>query len=397
MKLSDRAGALTPSITLAVSAKAKQMRANGEDVVGFGAGEPDFDTPDGIKDAAKKAIDEGFTKYTPASGILELRTAVADYYNKTYGLDYAAENVIVSVGGKDVCYTFMQALLNPGDEVLMPTPYWVSYPSMIHLAGGKMVLVETDDSTGFLASPQMLADKITDKTKLLILNSPSNPTGSAYTVKQLEEIADLVIEKDLFVMSDEIYDRIVYDNFKFVSFPAIKPGLAERTLIANGWSKTYSMTGWRAGFGVGPAQLIGGMIKIQSHSTSGTSSITQKAALEATLGDQSAIAVMGEAFARRRKMIVRRLNDMPGITCFNPQGAFYVFPNVSHYYGKSYNGKTIDGSVALCEYLLDAVKVAAVPGAAFGADDYIRLSYATDDETIAKGLDRIAQALGDMV
>ena len=364
MKLSDRAASLTPSITLAVSAKAKKMRAMGEDVIGFGAGEPDFDTPDPIKDAAKQAIDEGFTKYCPAAGILELREAVADYYALEHGLDYKGDNVIISVGGKDICYNMMQALLNPGDEVLVISPYWVSYPSMITLAGGKAVYVPTDETTGFLATPEMLQKYTTDKTRLLILNSPSNPTGGAYNREQLEQIAKFVIKNDLYVLSDEIYDRIIYEGFEFVSFPTVDSGLKERTLIANGWSKTFSMTGWRAGFGVGPAELVAGMINIQSHSTSGTSSITQKAALAASLGNQDELADMLGAFARRRELIIGRLNQIKGVQCFMPQGAFYAFPKVSDYYGKSFQGKKIVGSVDLCEFFLEDQKVAVVPGAA---------------------------------
>lgn len=396
MKLSNRASSLSPSITLAVSAKAKKLRAEGVDVIGFGAGEPDFDTPENIKRAAKDALNAGFTKYTPAAGILELREAVANYYVEEFSLPYKAENVIVSVGGKDVCYNMMQALLNPGDEVLLITPYWVSYVPMTTLAGGTPVFIETTDETGFLATPEMIEAKITDKTKLLVLNSPSNPTGSAYNKAQLKEIAQVVIDHDIFVMSDEIYDRIVYEDFEFHSFPSIDERLLERTLIANGWSKTYSMTGWRAGFGVGPAELVGGMIKIQSHSTSGTSAITQKAALEATTGDQDDLVDMLGAFARRREMIVKRLNGMEGVECFNPQGAFYVFPKVNSYYGKSIKGKVIEGSVALCEYLLDEEKIAIVPGAAFGADAYIRLSYATDDDSIAEGLNRLEKGLAKL-
>lgn len=397
MKLSNRSSSLSPSITLAVSAKAKKLRAEGVDVIGFGAGEPDFDTPENIKNAAKEAIDSGFTKYTPAAGILELREAVANYYKEEFSLPYKAQNVIVSVGGKDVCYTLMQALLDPGDEVLLIAPYWVSYVPMTTLAGAKPVIVETTDRTGFLATPEMIKEKITDKTKLLVLNSPSNPTGAAYTRDQLKDLAQVVIENDIFVLSDEIYGRIVYEDFKFHSFPSIDEKLLERTLIADGWSKTYSMTGWRAGYGVGPEELVSGMIKIQSHSTSGTSSITQKAALEALTGDQDDLVDMLGAFARRREMIVERLNEMEGVECFNPQGAFYVFPKVSQYYGKTANGKVIEGSVALCEYLLDEEKIAIVPGAAFGADDYIRLSYATDDESIEEGLNRLEKGLTKLV
>ena len=396
MKLSHRASSLSPSMTLAISAKAKQLKAQGVDVIGLGAGEPDFDTPDNIKDAAKKAIDDGFTKYTPAPGIPELRTAVADYYVEEFGLPYEMDNVIVSVGGKDICYTLLQALINPGDEVLILTPYWVSYPAMTTLAGGVPVYVETTDATGFIATAAAIEEKITDKTKLLILNSPSNPTGAAYTREQLAEIAELVIAKDLFVLSDEIYGRIVYDNFEFVPFPAIDERLLERTLIADGWSKTFSMTGWRAGYGVGPIDVIKGMTKIQSHSTSGTSSITQKAALQASTVVQDDLVDMLGAFDRRRRMILKRLNAIEGVDCFTPQGAFYAFPKVSHYYGKTWQGKTIDGSLALCDYLLDEAKVAIVPGVAFGADDYIRLSYATDDHSISKALDRIEKALASL-
>ena len=387
---------LSPSMTLTISAKAKSLRAQGVDVIGLGAGEPDFDTPDNIKEAAIKAINEGFTKYTPAPGIPELREAIAAYYRNEFKLPYKMENTIVSVGGKDVCYTALQALLDPGDEVLILAPYWVSYPSMTTLAGGVPVYVETTDATGFCATPEMIEAKITDRTKLLILNSPSNPTGSAYTRDQLAAIAKLVIEKDLYVLSDEIYGRIVYDGFEFVSFPALNEALLDRVLIADGCSKTFSMTGWRMGYGVGPLDWIKAMSKIQSHSTSGTSSITQKAALQALTVEQDELTDMLGAFARRREMIVNRLKRIEGVECFNPLGAFYAFPRVSSYYGKSFEGKTIDGSLALCDYLLDGAKVAVVPGVAFGADDFIRLSYATDDASIREALDRIEKALAQL-
>ena len=397
MKLSKRVSALTPSITLAISAKAKKLRSEGVDVIGFGAGEPDFDTPENIKNAAKQALDTGFTKYVPAAGVLDLRTEVAKMYRERYGLDYAAENVIISVGGKGVLYSLMQALIEDGDEVLITTPYWVSYPPMVTLAGGVPVYVETDETTGFTASPEKIAEKITDRTKMLILNSPSNPTGAAYSREQLMAIAELVIEKDIFVCSDEIYDHILYDGFEFVSFPTLDPRLADRCLIANGLAKTYSMTGWRVGYGVGPKEVIGAMTRLQSHANSGTASFAQSGALEALRGDQSTLDVMLSAFAKRRRIIVDRLNGMEGVTCFEPQGAFYVFPKVSSYYGKSFGDKVIDGSLALSDYLLDEAKVAVVPGIGFGADDFIRLSYATDEESIVKGLDRIETALKKLV
>lgn len=397
MKLSSRAANLTPSITLAISAKAKKMRAEGIDVIGLSAGEPDFDTPDAIKNAAIKALDNGFTKYTPAAGTLELRKAIAEYYKQEYGLPYDFENILVSVGGKGVCYTFMQAVLDPGDEVLIISPYWVSYPSMVELAGGIPVYVETTDATGFLADAKMIEEKITDKTKLLILNSPSNPTGAAYDEKLLAEIAELVIEKDLLVMSDEIYDRIVYDGFEFVPFPKVNEKLLDRCLIANGVSKTYSMTGWRLGWGAGPKEIIQGMTRIQSHANSGTCSFVQSGALEAITGDQDDLSEMLGAFSRRRELILDALSKIKGIEVFNPQGAFYVFPKVCSFFGKSFNGKTIDGSMAMADFLLDEAKVAVVPGVGFGADDYIRLSYATDDDSIIEGVKRIAKALDQLV
>jgi aspartate aminotransferase len=393
MKVSKRAENLSPSMTLAISAKAKQLRAEGVDVIGFGAGEPDFDTPEPIKDAAIESLKSGFTKYVPAAGVLELREAIAEYYREEFGLPYKATNAIVSVGGKGVLYGLMQALLDPGDEALLLTPYWVSYPPMVELAGGVPVYVETTDATGFLATADAIQAKITPKTKLLILNSPSNPTGSAYNREQLAEIAEVVIENDLFVVSDEIYGRIVYEDFEFVPFPAIDERLIDRCLIADGMSKTYSMTGWRLGYGVGPESIIKAMTKIQSHATSGTCSFVQKGGLAGLTGNQDDVSDMLGAFSRRRDMILARLAKIDGVECFSPQGAFYVFPRVSAYYGKQFEGKVIDGSLALADYLLDTAKVAIVPGVAFGADDYIRLSYATDDDSINEGLDRIENAL----
>jgi aspartate aminotransferase len=391
--LSSRAKSLKPSPTLAINAKAKSMQAQGIHVISFGAGEPDFDTPVNIKQAAKKAIDDGFTKYTPVGGIDELKDAVIKKFQRDSGLTYKRSEIIVSCGGKHSFYNLAQAIFDQGDEVIIPAPYWVSYPPMVALANATPVIVETNEKHEFKITPQGLKKAITPKTKALIINSPSNPTGSAYTKSELEKIAEIAISKNFFVISDEIYEKIVYDDFRFVSIASLSDEMKKRTIIVHGVAKTYAMTGWRIGYTAGSDDIISAMSNIQSQSTSNATSIAQKASVEALIGPQNEVEKMVSAFGQRRNYIVDRLNKLPGVSCYKPVGAFYVFPNFSSYYGKSYQSKKIENSTALADYFLDVAKVAVVPGAEFGADPFERLSYATSMEDIKEGLNRIEEAL----
>jgi aspartate aminotransferase len=391
--LSDRAKSLRPSPTLAINAKAKSMQAQGIHVISFGAGEPDFDTPLNIKQAAKKAIDDGFTKYTPVGGIDELKDAIIKKFQRDNGLTYKRSEILVSCGGKHSFYNLAQAIFDRGDEVIVPAPYWVSYPPMVALANATPVIVETNEKNEFKITPQELKKAITPKTKALIINSPSNPTGSAYTKSELEKIAEIATAKNFSVISDEIYEKIVYDGFQFVSIASLGDEMKKRTIIVHGVAKTYAMTGWRIGYTAASDDIISAMNNIQSQSTSNPTSIAQKASVEALAGPQDEVGKMVGAFAQRRNYIVDRLNKIPGVSCYKPAGAFYVFPNFSSYYGKSYQGKKIENSSALADYFLDVAKVAVVPGVEFGADPFERLSYATSMEDIKEGLNRIEEAL----
>ena len=375
--LSNRAKNIAPSVTLAITAKAKQMKKEGIDVVGFGAGEPDFDTPDNIKEAAKKAIDEGFTKYTPVPGIPELREAVAKKFQKENNLAYAPDQIIVSNGGKHTLYNIMLAILDKGDEVIIPVPYWVSYEEQVKLAEGKAVFCNTDN---FKIKADLIAEKVTPKTKLLILNSPNNPSGAVCDNNELKKIADLAVEKNFYVVSDEVYEKLIYDGNEHVSIASLNNEIYKRTITVNAVSKTYSMTGWRIGYCAGPADLIKGMSNVQSHTTSNPCSIAQKAALEALNGPQEKAAEMIKAFDERREFMFKRLNEIKGIKCSKPEGAFYCFPDIS--------GTGLK-SMEFTEKLLEQEKVAVVPGKDFGNDNCVRLSYATSMENIKKGLDRI--------
>jgi aspartate aminotransferase len=395
--LSNRAKSLKPSPTLAINAKAKSMLAQGIHVISFGAGEPDFDTPDNIKKAAKKAIDEGFTKYTPVGGIDELKDAIIKKFQRDNKLTYKRSEILVSCGGKHSFYNLAQAIFDQGDEVIVPAPYWVSYPPMVALANATPVIIETTEKNGFKITPEELKKAITMKTKALILNSPSNPTGSAYTKKELEKIAEIALSKNIFVISDEIYEKIVYDGFEFTSIASLSEEMKEKTIIVHGVAKTYAMTGWRIGYTAGSEEIISAMNNIQSQSTSNPTSISQKASVEALIGPQDEVARMVDAFAQRRNYIVGRLNEFPGVSCYKPVGAFYVFPNFSSYYGKSYQGKKIENSTVLADYFLDVAKVAVVPGVEFGADPFERLSYATSMEDIKEGLNRIEEALMKLI
>ncbi len=395
--LSNRAKSLKPSPTLAINAKAKSMQAQGIHVISFGAGEPDFDTPENIKQAAKKALDEGFTKYTPVGGIDELKDAIIKKFQRDSGLSYKRSEVLVSCGGKHSFYNLAQAIFDQGDEVIVPAPYWVSYPPMVSLAGGSPVIAETTEKNEFKITPRDLKKTITPKTKALIINSPSNPTGSAYTKKELEKIAEIAISKNFFVISDEIYEKIVYDGFEFTSIASLGEEMKTRTIIVHGVAKTYAMTGWRIGYTAGSEEIISAMNNIQSQSTSNPTSIAQKASVEALIGPQDEVRKMVNAFGQRRNYIVDRLNKITGVSCYKPMGAFYVFPNFSSYYGKSYQGKKIENSTHLADYFLDVAKVAVVPGVEFGADPFERLSFATSMENIKGGLDRIEEALKKLV
>ena len=391
--LSDRAKSLRPSPTLAINAKAKSMQAQGIQVISFGAGEPDFDTPENIKRAAKKAIDEGFTKYTPVGGIDDLKDAIIKKFQRDSGLSYKRSEILVSCGGKHSFYNLAQAIFDQGDEVIVPAPYWVSYPPMVSLAGGSPVIVETTEKNEFKITPEDLKKALTPKTKALIINSPSNPTGSAYAKKELERIAEIAISKTFFVISDEIYEKIVYDGFQFISIASLSEEMKKKTIIVHGVAKTYAMTGWRIGYTAGSEEVISAMNNIQSQSTSNPTSIAQKASVEALAGPQDEVGKMVSAFAQRRNYIVDRLNKIPGVSCYKPAGAFYVFPNFSSYYGKSYESKKIENSTHLADFFLDVARVAVVPGVEFGADPFERLSYATSMEDIQEGLNRIEEAL----
>ncbi len=391
--LSSRAKGLKPSPTLAINAKAKAMQAQGIHVISFGAGEPDFDTPENIKRAAVKAIDEGFTKYTPVGGIDELKDAIIQKFQRDNQLTYKRSQILVSCGGKHSFYNLAQALFDQGDEVIIPAPYWVSYPPMVELAEATPVIVKTKEENGFRLTPEDLKKAITPKTKALILNSPSNPTGGVYYKEDLERIAEIVLSKNLFVISDEIYEKIVYDEFKFVSIASLGEEIKNRTIIVHGVAKTYAMTGWRIGYTAGPEEIISAMNNIQSQSTSNPTSIAQKASVEALLGPQEDVGKMVKAFSERRNYIIDRLNRIKGVTCFKPLGAFYAFPNFSSYYGKSYQGRKISNSTELADYFLEVAKVAVVPGIEFGDDAFERLSFATSMENIKEGVDRIEEAL----
>ena len=379
-KISRRAASLAPSLTLAIDSKAKQMKAEGLDVVGFGAGEPDFDTPQHIKDAAIKALNEGFTKYTPSSGIPELRQAIADKFKRENGLVYKPSQVIVSNGGKHSCYNVILATSEEGDEVIIPAPYWLSYPEMVKLAGATPVILPTTDRTEFKVTPAQLRAAITSRTRLFILNTPSNPTGSVYTPDEIKALGDICVEKGVLIMSDEIYEHLLYDGAVHKSVASFGPAYYDHTIVVHGFAKAWSMTGWRLGFLAAPEPIAKAVDAVQSHSTSNPTSFAQKGGVAALNGSQEHLKGWLAEYSRRRTYAWKKLNSIPGVSCVNSRGAFYLFPNISRFGLKSTD---------FCARLLEAEKVAAVPGVAFGADDYIRLSYATSMENIEKGLERI--------
>ena len=394
--LSQRARQLKPSPTLAIAAKEKELKAQGIDIVGFGAGEPDFDTPDHIKQAAIKAINDNFTRYTPASGIDLLKDAVIGKFKRDNDLVYKRDEVLISCGGKHSLYNLFQALFQQGDEVIVPAPYWVSYPPMIELAGGRPIIVETAEKDNYQITTQMLKKVMTKKTKGIILNYPSNPVGSVYSKENLEAIGRLAEEHDFYIISDEIYEKLAYDDYAHVSIASIGPSFKERTIICHGVSKTYAMTGWRIGFAAGPAPIIKAMGNIQSQSTSNPASISQMAAAAALNGPQDNIAFMLDAFKKRRDFLVQELRSVPGVTCYNPKGAFYVFPNFNNVLGKKYKGTLIDSSSTLATMLLEGFHTAVVPGIEFGKEGYLRLSFATSMEIIQKGIERIKHAVASL-
>ncbi|MFM7101023.1 MAG: pyridoxal phosphate-dependent aminotransferase [Verrucomicrobiota bacterium] len=378
--IARRAAALSPSLTLAIDSKAKQMKAEGHDVVGFGAGEPDFDTPAHIKEAAAAALAAGFTKYTASSGIPELRQAIADKFRRENGLAYEPSQIIVSNGGKHSCYNVILATCQEGDEVLIPAPYWLSYPEMVKLAGATPVILPTSDATEFKVTPEQLRAAVTPRSRLFILNSPSNPTGTVYTPEEIRALGDVCVEKGLLIMSDEIYEHLLYDGAVHRSVASFSPAHFQQTIIVHGFAKAWSMTGWRLGFLAAPGPIARAIDAIQSHSTSNPCSFAQKGGVAALTGPQDHLPRWLAEYARRRTHAWEALNRMPGIRCVNSKGAFYLFPNIRD---------TGLRSGEFCARLLEQEKVAAVPGIAFGADDYIRLSYATSLAHIEKGLERM--------
>ncbi|MFH1007383.1 MAG: pyridoxal phosphate-dependent aminotransferase [Candidatus Latescibacterota bacterium] len=393
--LSKNIQRVAPSATIAISTQAKAMKARGIDVIALSAGEPDFDTPQHIKDAAIRAICEGATKYTPAVGTPELRKAICDKFQKDNGLTYEPSQIVVGCGGKHVIFEALQALLDEGDEVIIPAPYWVSYPEQAKLLGAQPVIVQPS-SDSLKITAEELRQAITGKTKLFILNSPSNPSGAVYEKEELLALADVILHTGIIVLSDEIYEKILYDGAIHHAIAGIKPGMMAQTITVNGVSKAYSMTGWRIGYAAGPKEIMAAMGKIQSQQTSNPCSISQAASVAALSGPQESTGEMLEAFQARRNAIVDRLNHIEGISCQTPAGAFYVFPNVSAHYGLCYGDRKIEGSVDLCTFLLEEMHVACVPGAAFGMDAYIRLSYATSMEQIERAMDRIEEGISKL-
>ena len=400
MVLADRMKTLAPSSTLAVQARAKELRARGIDVISFGAGEPDFDTPERIKDAAVQAMRRGQTKYTEVGGVPELRAAVCAKLKRDNGLDYEPADIVASVGAKHTLFNLVVALVNPGDEVLVPSPYWVSYPEQARLLGGVPVEVPTSEATGFDLDPDRLAAAVTPRTKLIVLNSPNNPTGAVFSRPALEAVARLAVERRLWVVSDECYEALTFEG-RHLSIASFGPEVKARTIVVNTCSKAYAMTGWRIGYAAGPRALIRAMTDAQSQVTSNPSSIAQWAAVEALTGPQDEVAKMAGEFDRRRRLIIAGLNALPGIRCVMPKGAFYAFANVSGLFGKTWRkpdggGVSLASSLDVTAFLLEAARVAVVPGRDFGSDAHVRLSYATSDALISEGLARMADALATL-
>ena len=396
VKLAERVMKISPSLTLAIDAKAKQMKAEGIRVFNFGVGEPDFDTPEHIKQAAIDAINKGMTKYTPAAGTLELKQAVVDKFKRENGLNYDISQIVISCGAKHSLYNAFQVLVEDGDEVILPAPFWVSHLEQIKIAGAEPVIVMTEEKNGFKMTPEQLEKAITSKTKAVLLNSPCNPTGSVYTKEELEALAEVILKHNIIVISDEIYEKLIYDGLEHVSIASLSDELKERTVVINGVSKAYAMTGWRIGYAAAPVEIAKKMASLQSHATSNPTSIAQAASVAALNGDQKPVEDMKREFVKRRDYMLNRLLNIDGITCPKPGGAFYLFPNVSTYFGKAYKGKQINNATDLATLLLDKVQVAVVPGVAFGSDNFVRLSYATSIEVIAEAMDRIESVLAEI-
>ena len=393
VKLAARIHTIKPSPTLAITAKANALKAEGRDVIGFGAGEPDFDTPDHIKTAAIKAIQEGFTKYTPVDGICELKDAIISKLTRDNQLTYDRSEIVVSCGGKHTLYNLTQVLFEEDDEVIIPSPYWVSYLDMVLLSGAKPVILKTTEAQGFKIVPEQLKSAITRKTKAIIMNSPSNPTGAVYTAPELAALGEIIAGKEMLVISDDMYEKIIYDDRPFKNIASLSEELKNKTIVVNGVSKAYSMTGWRIGYAAGSEEIIKAVTKLQSQNTSNPTSISQWAAVEALNGSQESVPVMVQEFRRRRDVIVAMLNAIPGVTCALPDGAFYVFPDVSSLFGRSNGGQVISNSSDFAAYLLDRANVAVIPGVDFGHDNHVRLSYATSLKNIEEGLKRISSAV----
>lgn len=396
MLLSSRVMNISPSMTLSVDAKAKKMKNEGIDVVGFGAGEPDFTTPQHIIDAAIDALHKGFTRYTPASGTRELQEAICEKLKRENGLEYTPSQIVVSNGAKHSLFNIFQVILNPGDEVIIPSPYWVSYPELVKMAGGIPVYVETKQEDSFRINVTEVEKKITAKTRAFILNSPRNPTGSICSEDELRSLADLAIHYNLFVISDEIYEQLVYDGEKHISIASLSKEIKKRTILVNGMSKAFAMTGWRIGYTASEEHLAKLMGSYQSHSTSNPNSIAQYASIAALRGPKNFVLNMVREFEKRRDYMVNRIMSIPGLSCYKPEGAFYIMMNIAGVLGKSFEGRPVMNSLDFTEMLLESQKTAVVPGIAFGADEYVRLSYATSIETIKKGMDRIESFIKDL-
>lgn len=396
MILSSKGLDIKPSSTLEITAKAKQMKADGIDVVGFGAGEPDFDTPDHIKQAAIDAINEGFTKYTPASGILPLKQAICKKLEEDNNVKYQPSQIVVSNGAKHCLTNTFMAILNPGDEVIIPAPFWLSYVQMVKIADGVPIIVKASKENNYKVTVKDLEDALSEKTKAILINSPSNPTGMVYSEEELREIADFAVKNDLFVVSDEIYEKLIYGNEKHISIASFNEDIYNRTIIINGVSKSYSMTGWRIGYSAAPEAISKIMSNIQSHASSNPNSIAQKAAIAAISGDQQCVETMKVEFDKRRDYMFSRISEMPYISAIKPHGAFYVFVDLDEVLGKKYKGEVIKNASIFAKLLLDNEKVAAVPCTDFGFDTHFRLSYAISMENIQKGLDRIENFLNDL-
>jgi aspartate aminotransferase len=395
-KISARVNGLSNSVTLAIDAKAKAMIADGIDVVNFAAGEPDFDTPANVKEAAKKALDTGKTKYVASAGLPALRDAICEKLQRDNNLTYKPGQILVSVGAKHSLFNIIMTIVDRGDEVIIPSPYWVSYYDMVRAAEGEPVIVETTAEAGFKMTPEQLEAAITPKTVAVFINSPSNPTGAVYSEAELRALAEVIVRKDIICISDEIYEKLVYGGTKAFSIASISDEVAARTLTVNGFSKAYSMTGWRLGYTAGPADIISAMGKLQSHSTSNATSFAQFGAIEALKNTTDEVEKMRVAFDERRRYLVGALNELPAVKCNMPDGAFYAFPDFSAYHDKSFNGTPIKDSMGLAQYILTEGRTSIVPGVAFGAEKHQRFSYANSLENLKKGVDRIAEALANL-